>query len=107
MQLNPFQKEMLRLYLQFHDTGVPRPSMTSRGSLMLISMIFVNAACGTIMCSLSFPILGGAMLGFAFAVAYMVIMRWRWRCKTWLALDHIIDWEKVETLLNKSPENIP
>ena len=74
---------------------------------MFISMVLINAVGGAINCKLGFPTLGGVMLGFAFAVAYMAFARWRFFGKTWLALEHVIDWAKVEALLNKSPDNIP
>jgi hypothetical protein len=52
------------------------------------------------------PTLGGVLLGFAFAVAYMAFARWRFFGKTWHALDAVIDWEKVETLLYNRSDNI-
>lgn len=74
---------------------------------MFISMILINAVGGAIICNMESPTLGGVMPGFASAVAYMAFARWRFFGKTWLALEHIIDWARVETLLNKSPDNIP
>jgi len=69
---------------------------------MAIFMILYNAVGGVFLCSLSFPTWGGGMLGFAVAVAFMAFNRWRFVGKVWPALDHIIDWDEVESLLNES-----
>lgn len=73
--------------------------MLSRGPLMALFMIVYNAAGGLVLCSMSFSTIGGVMLGFALAVAYMAFARWCTFGKVWPALDHVIDWAKVDSLL--------
>ncbi len=101
MELNRYEIEMLRQHRQFHIAGTARPSFTNRGFLMAMAMILYFAFGGSFLLYISLPAWGGGMLGFAVGVAYMMFARWRFVGKVWPTMEHIIDWDEVESLLDE------